>query len=76
LAENKKLFQRVVPDDNDFGENYAGIFHFWWVVTDELNSNFNFCCSFQFLAKWKMGSSDHRRPFACLWRKTSVCECS
>jgi hypothetical protein len=29
LAENKKLFQRVVPDDNDFGENYAGIFHFW-----------------------------------------------
>jgi hypothetical protein len=28
LAENEELRCQVIPDDNDFGENYAGIFHF------------------------------------------------
>lgn len=28
LTQNKKLFEKVVPADNDFGASYAGVFHF------------------------------------------------
>lgn len=32
LTQANNLFFRVIPDDNDFEENYAGIFHFRCVV--------------------------------------------
>lgn len=28
LTQDEKIFANVVCDDNDFGKNYAGIFHF------------------------------------------------
>jgi calpain, invertebrate len=28
LAENETLFRQVVPEDNNFDDDYAGIFHF------------------------------------------------
>lgn len=33
LTQNQLLFSRVVHDDNSFVHDYAGIFHFWWVLT-------------------------------------------
>jgi calpain len=31
LTLNKGLFSQIVPDDQGFGEKYAGIFHFRYV---------------------------------------------
>lgn len=28
LTQDQELFHRVVPDDNSFDEDYAGVFHF------------------------------------------------
>lgn len=31
LTLSRKLFFQIVPDDQDFQENYAGIFHFRYI---------------------------------------------
>lgn len=39
LTQDPKLFFRVVPDDNSFEENYAGIFHFrFWQYGKKIQS--------------------------------------